>query len=105
MTQAEKERIQGRVQCFLMREKIKQMKAKQRYYEIRAFIEEEKRYNHYHDPKNGQFASGKSGLTNSSQSDTIGTRGESVSISSIDSPIEQSHTGKGNPNAILHKGV
>ncbi|MBQ5316997.1 MAG: hypothetical protein J6I96_05530 [Oscillospiraceae bacterium] len=28
-----------------------------------------------------------------------------MSISSIDSPIEQSHTGKGNPNAILHKGV
>ncbi len=99
------EDIKGKVQCFLIGEKLRELRARQRYYEIRAFIEEEKRYNPYHDPKNGQFASGKSGLTNSSQSDTIGTRGESVSISSIDSPIEQSHTGKGNPNAILHKGV
>ncbi len=55
------EDIKGKVQCFLMAEKIKQIKAKQRYYEIRAFIEEEKQYNPYHDPKNGQFTSGKGG--------------------------------------------
>ena len=28
--------------------------------------------------------------------------GEAVTINSIDRPIEQRHTGKGNPNAILH---
>ena len=50
--------MNGKVQCFLMDEKIKQMKARQRYYEIRAFVEEEKRYNPYHDPHNGQFTSG-----------------------------------------------
>ena len=53
--------MNGKVQCFLMAEKIKQMKARQRYYEIRAFIEEEKRYNPYHDPHNGQFTSGGGG--------------------------------------------
>lgn len=31
-----------------------------------------------------------------------GNGGSAVTINSIDSPIEQRHTGKGNPNAILH---
>lgn len=64
-----REAVRGKVQCFLMREKIKKMKGMGKAYEVRAFLAEakertreyEERYNHYHDPSNGQFASGKGG--------------------------------------------
>lgn len=57
----------------------------------------ELRYNHNHDSK-GRFCSGGgSGNANKSGSDK-------VTISAIEQPIEQQHTGKGNPNAILHAG-
>lgn len=37
--------------------------------------------------------------------DIMGSGSGSVYIKSIDSPIEQRHTGKGNPNAVLHFDV
>lgn len=46
--------------------------------------------------KNSVAKSGGSGIIK------IDSGGEAVTISSIDSPIEQRHTGKGNPNAVLH---
>ncbi len=46
--------------------------------------------------KNSVAKSGGSGIIK------LDSGGEAVTISSIDSPIEQRHTGKGNPNAILH---
>jgi hypothetical protein len=57
---------QWQVQYFLMKEKIKQLKGQQRVMEVRYLVEEakrkqaeyEERYNHYHDPHNGRFASG-----------------------------------------------
>lgn len=44
---------------------------------------------------------GNSGLTNEIDRDIMDLGSDDVTISSIDSPIEQKHTGKGNPNAIL----
>ncbi len=41
------------------------------------------------------------GLTNGGENDIMEMGSDDVTISSIDSPIEQKHTGKGNPNAIL----
>lgn len=47
-----------------------------------------------------------SGLTGDAESSIIGSRGDRMTISSsIESPIEQKHSGKGNPNAILHYGA
>ncbi len=43
----------------------------------------------------------KSSLTDEENGDIIGVGSDDVTISSIDSPIEQKHSGKGNPNAIL----
>lgn len=67
--QADDPGIRGRVQYFLMKEKIKQLKGQQRVMEVRYLVEEakrkqaeyEERYNHYHDPHNGRFASGGGG--------------------------------------------
>ena len=64
--QADDSEIRGRVQYFLMKEKIKQLKGQQRIMEVRYLVEEakrkqaeyEERYNPYHDPHNGQFTSG-----------------------------------------------
>lgn len=48
----------------------------------------------------------KNSFTSAETQSTINTqRGELVTISNIESPIEQRHTGKGNPNAILHFDV
>lgn len=48
----------------------------------------------------------KNSFTSSETQGIINTQGgELVTISSIESPIEQKHTGKGNPNAILHFDV
>ena len=49
----------------------------------------------------------KNGFTNKTSQRIIEARSEvdHVTISSIESPIEQRHTGKGNPNAILHFDV
>lgn len=44
-------------------------------------------------------------LTNSENGGIIKAGSERMTISSIDSPIEQRHTGKGSPNAILHFDV
>ncbi len=45
------------------------------------------------------------GLTNGAGDGIIKAGSERMTISSIDSPIEQRHTGKGSPNAILHFDV
>lgn len=45
--------------------------------------------------------SGGSGVDKSGKSGIMNTGSDRVTISSIDNPIEQQHTGKGNPNAIL----
>jgi len=42
----------------------------------------------------------KKEVDNSVENDIIKERSESVTISAIEQPIEQRHTGKGNPNAI-----
>ena len=42
------------------------------------------------------------GVEKRSRNDIIKSGSERVTIRNIDSPIERSHTGKGNPNAILH---
>ena len=80
-------------------------------YERRIRIIEERgkeielRYNHNHDEK-GRFCSGSGGaavkkVDNSAESGIIKLeKVKKMTISSIDSPIEQKHTGKGNPNAI-----
>ena len=49
----------------------------------------------------------KNGFTNKTYQSIIEIRSEvgKVTINSIESPIEQRHTGKGNPNAILHFDV
>lgn len=54
-------------------------------------------------PEGGSGGSGgaKKGLTNSENGGIIGVGSDGVTISGIDSPIEQKHTGKGNPNAVL----
>lgn len=49
--------------------------------------------------KNSVAKSGGSGIIK------LDSGGEAVTISSIDSPIEQRHTGKGNPNAVLTFGL
>lgn len=59
----------------------------------------EVRFNPYHDEK-GRFCSGN-GLTSGFQSGKIKAGSGRVHISAIEQPIEQKHTGKGNPNAIL----
>ncbi len=68
--------------------------------QVSGIIEDEKRYNHNHDPKTGKFTSA-AGVDNSAGSGIIETGSENVSISAIELPIEQQHTGKGNPNAIV----
>ena len=52
-------------------------------------------------PEGGSGGSGNSGLTNAGNGGIINSGSGDVTIASIDSPIEQKHTGKGNPNAIL----
>lgn len=47
----------------------------------------------------------KISLANRRKGDTIAVEGSNMTISSIDSPIEQRHTGKGKPGAILHYDV
>ena len=73
----------------------------------------ELRYNHNHDEK-GRFCSGvgggrapaKNAIDKSQKSDIIKSEEvKRMTISSIDTPIEQKHTGKGNPNAINTFGV
>jgi len=49
----------------------------------------------------GAGGSGGKGLDKSGGSGIIKSGSDDVTISSIDKPIEQQHTGKGNPNAIL----
>lgn len=64
----------------------------------------EVRFNPYHDPSNGRFTSGGggfSGVDKSGENGIIEVGSDKVTISSIEVPIEQQHTGKGNPNAIL----
>lgn len=68
---------------------------------------EELRYNPYHDPTNGRFTtssgggSSSKGLTDGGNGGIIKSGSDKVAISAIEQPIEQQHTGKGNPNAIL----
>lgn len=63
----------------------------------------ELRFNPYHDPANGRFTTGnKSGVDFSGGSGIINVGSDKMTISAIENPIEQKHTGKGNPNAILH---
>ena len=65
----DKEALKAKVQVFLMKEKIKDLKREQRDMELRYAIRQakehqaelEERYNHYHDPHNGRFASGAGG--------------------------------------------
>lgn len=67
--------------------------------------EEEQRFNPNHDPKNGRFTSGgisAQSVDFSGKSDIINSGSDKMTISAIENPIEQKHTGKGNPNAILH---
>ncbi len=52
-------------------------------------------------PQGGGSGGAKNSLTKDSGSGIMETGSDDVAISSIDSPIEQKHTGKGNPNAIL----
>lgn len=67
---------------------------------------EEKRFNPYHDPRNGRFTTaGNVYVDFSGKSGIIKAGSDEVTISSIENPIEQKHTGKGNPNAILHFDV
>ena len=95
----QKDSIRGRVQCFLMNEKIKQLKAEQRSMETRAKVqwaketqaELEERYNHYHDPRNGRFASGKGGGMGLYYSMGKG-KGEVVGASSPWQPKKSNHT-------------
>ena len=47
----------------------------------------------------------KVSLANHRKGDTIAVEGNNMTISSIDSPIEQRHTGKGKPSAIVHYDV
>lgn len=62
--------IRGKVQCFLMGERIKKLRAQQKVLEMRFFVEEarrkqaeyEERYNHNHDPESGRFTSADSGM-------------------------------------------
>ena len=71
--------IRDIVRRFLMKEKIKDLKRKQKDMELRYAIRQakehqaelEKRFNHNHDPKNGRFTSG---LTSSGGGDTIPVR-------------------------------
>lgn len=64
------------------------------------------RFNPYHDPKNGRFTTGnKSGVDFSGESGIIEAGSDEMTISTIENPIEQKHTGKGNPNAIVHFNV
>lgn len=64
--------------------------------ELRAV---EVRFNPHHDEK-GRFCSGNR-LDKSHKSGIIKAGSDTVHISAIEQPIEQKHTGKGNPNAIL----
>ena len=62
------------------------------------------RHKPYHDPATGRFTSGGgggSGVDKSGESGIMDIGSDKVTISSIKLPIEQQHTGKGNPNAIL----
>lgn len=52
-----------------------------------------------------KLVDGNKRLTNGAEDGIIKAGSERMTISSIDSPIEQRHTGKGNPNAILHFDV
>lgn len=76
--------------------------------EMRAIMEYRKKTN-WIKGSHGYFAGsypdggggGNLGLTNEKERDIMGVGSDKVTISSIDSPIEQKHTGKGNPNAVL----
>ena len=63
------------------------------------------RFNPNHDPTNGRFTSGggssSKDLTGGEVGGIIKSGSDNVTISAIEHPIEQQHTGKGNPNAIL----
>lgn len=65
----------------------------------------EVRYNHNHDPVTGRFVSSSGGIKpidKLMKSDIIKAGSDTkMHISAIEQPIEQTHTGKGNPNAIL----
>lgn len=52
-----------------------------------------------------QYSREQIGVAKSIKAGIMKTGSDSVFIQSIDSPIEQRHTGKGNPNAILHFDV
>lgn len=73
--------------------------------------ESEVRFNENHDPENGRFTSGDGENISGKELDKSGGSGiiesgsDYVTISSIEQPIEQKHTSKGNPNAILHYDV
>lgn len=71
-------------------------------------IIEEERARHWIKGEHGYFAgsysdgkSGANGLTKGGGGGIMNVGSGVVTIKSIDSPIEQQHTGKGNPNAIL----
>ena len=91
--------MRARVQVFLMKEKIKDLKREQRDMELRYAIREakehqaelEERYNHYHDPHNGRFASGAGGGTGLYYSMGKG-KGEIVGASSPWQPKKSLHT-------------
>lgn len=82
--------------------------------ELRALVEylEYRKKTNWIKGAHGYFAGsypegggGNSGLTNGGNGGIINSGSDKVTISSIDSPIEQKHTGKGNPNAIVHFDV
>lgn len=106
----QRERMRGK----LFEIKLRGLELEQRFMETaspeewREYVlfkkELEKRYNHNHDSK-GRFASSNSKLTIAARSDIIKSKDTRLTIASINSPIEQTHTGKGNPNAIRTHGA
>ncbi len=84
----------GRLQLFLLEE-------------IRELLTEE-RFNPYHDPTNGRFTFAPAYyfmLDNLWGNGIMNVGSDEMTISAIENPIEQKHTGKGNPNAIVHFDV
>ena len=73
--------------------------------ELRGWITKNGKHIFIGDNSGGGAKSGK-GLDNSQKSDIIESKEvKTMTIGLIDSPIEQKHTGKGNPNAITTFGV
>lgn len=69
--------------------------------EIGADVEFEEWKENLQETEDGRLVYRAKAVDKSSESGIIEVRSGDVTISSIDFPIEQRHTGKGNPNAIL----